>query len=172
MDMNVFLTGALQSGKSTAIDRYLARAGISPGGFRTRWDRPAGRLELYVLQGGGIDPLTIASATPQGVRPHPGAFDQAARLLLQAGPAPLLLMDELGFWESCSPRFQQAVFSLLDAPTPVLGVLRQHRDSPFWGPLSRRPDVQLVPLTLDNRDDLPGRLGALLGRPVPGRRGI
>lgn len=40
--MHIFLTGPLQSGKSTAIARYLAGRPESPGGFRTRWDRAAG----------------------------------------------------------------------------------------------------------------------------------
>ena len=48
--MHVFLTGAVGSGKSTAIARYLAGRGLSaPAGFFTRWDRPAGVLELIYL---------------------------------------------------------------------------------------------------------------------------
>ena len=48
--MHIFLTGPLQSGKSTAIARYLAGRPESPGGFRTRWDRAAGRLALELLE--------------------------------------------------------------------------------------------------------------------------
>ena len=101
--MHIFLTGPLQSGKSTAIARYLA------------------------------------------------------------GRRSLLLMDELGFLERCSPVFQRAVFTLLDGPTPVLGVLRRHEKSPFWGPVSRRADVRLLPLTVENRAEIPAELARLLG---------
>lgn len=159
--MNVFLTGALQSGKSTAIGRYLAQRGVAPGGFRTRWDRRAGRLDLFLP--GGSPPLTAAVMTPHGPLPRPAAFDAAARALSAAPPAPLLLMDELGYLEACSPLFQSTVFRLLDGPAPVLGVLRPHPRSPFWDPISRRPDVRLVALTPDNREEIPARLAALLG---------
>ena len=72
-------------------------------------------------------------------------------------------MDELGFLERCSPVFQRAVFTLLDGPAPVLGVLRRHEKSPFWGPVSRRADVRLLPLTVENRAEIPTELARLLG---------
>ena len=40
--MHIFLTGPLQSGKSTAIARYLVGRPEAPGGFRTHWDRAGG----------------------------------------------------------------------------------------------------------------------------------
>ena len=93
------------------------------------------------------------------------ALDAAGERLLSApaGRRSLLLMDELGFLERCSPVFQRAVFTLLDGPTPVLGVLRRHAKSPFWGPVSRRADVRLLPLTVENRAEIPTELARLLG---------
>ena len=44
--MHIFLTGPLQSGKSTAIAHYLVGRPEAPGGFRTRWDRAGGHLAL------------------------------------------------------------------------------------------------------------------------------
>lgn len=161
--MHVFLTGALQSGKSTAIDRVLAAQGLTPGGFRTRWNRPAGRLELRLLDGRAPHTLVAARMTPQGVRADAAAFDQAGRRLLECPAGALLVMDELGFLERCSPCFQRAVLALLDGPRPVLGVLRTHPDSVFVPSLSRRGDVRLLPLTAENRDQIPGLLPGLLG---------
>ena len=46
---------------------------------------------------------------------------------------------------------------------PVLGVLRRHEKSPFWGPVSRRADVRLLPLTVENRAEIPAELTRLLG---------
>ena len=162
--MHVFLTGAVQSGKSTAVARYLAGRREAPAGFLTRWDRSAGVLELEVLDGRA--PRTLAAARMAGGRPVPerAAFDLAGeRLLALAGRSrPLLVMDELGFLEACSPRFQEGVFALLDGPAPVVGVLRPHPRSPFWGPLSRRGDVTLLPLTPENREAVPGLLARLL----------
>ena len=146
--MHIFLTGPLQSGKSTAIAHYLVGRPEAPGGFRTRWDRAGGHLALELLETG--ETLSVATMEPHGVRADP------------AGRRSLLLMDELGFLERCSPVFQRAVFTLLDGPAPVLGVLRRHEKSPFWGPVSRRADVRLLPLTVENRAEIPAELAHLL----------
>ena len=151
--MHIFLTGPLQSGKSTAIAHYLVGRPEAPGGFRTRWDRAGGHLALELLE-----------MEPHGVRADRAAFDAAGERLLSApaGRRSLLLMDELGCLERCSPVFQRAVFTLLDGPAPVLGVLRRHEKSPFWGPVSRRADVRLLPLTVENRAEIPAELAHLL----------
>lgn len=130
--MHIFLTGPLQSGKSTAIAHYLVGRPEAPGGFRTRWDRAGGHLALELLETG--ETLSVATMEPHGVRADRAAFDAAGERLLSApaGRRSLLLMDELGFLERCSPVFQRAVFTLLDGPAPVLGVLRRHEKSPFW----------------------------------------
>ena len=104
--------------------------------------------------------LSSAGAAYQGVFQNPMASPD---VLGAAGRRSLLLMDELGFLERCSPVFQRAVFTLLDGPTPVLGVLRRHAKSPFWGPVSRRADVRLLPLTVENRAEIPTELARLLG---------
>ena len=146
--MHIFLTGPLQSGKSTAIAHYLVGRPEAPGGFRTRWDRAGGHLALELLETG--ETLSVATMEPHGVRADRAAFDAAGERLLSA-PA-----------GRCSPVFQRAVFTLLDGPAPVLGVLRRHEKSPFWGPVSRRADVRLLPLTVENRAEIPAELAHLL----------
>ena len=127
--MHIFLTGPLQSGKSTAIARYLVGRPEAPGGFRTHWDRAGGRLMLELLETG--ETLSVATMEPHGVRADRAAFDAAGEHLLSApaGRRSLLLMDELGFLERCSPVFQRAVFTLLDGPTPVLGAAPPRKKS-------------------------------------------
>lgn len=100
--MHIFLTGPLQSGKSTAIAHYLVGRPEAPGGFRTHWDRAGGRLTLELLETG--ETLSVATMEPHGVRADRAAFDAAGERLLSApaGRRSLLLMDELGFLERCS----------------------------------------------------------------------
>ena len=85
--MHIFLTGPLQSGKSTAIARYLVGRPEAPGGFRTHWDRAGGRLTLELLETG--ETLSVATMEPHGVRADRAAFDAAGERLLSApaGPA-------------------------------------------------------------------------------------
>jgi len=139
------------------VHRHRPLSGGAAGGPR----RVPYPLEL--LETG--ETLSVATMEPHGVRADRAAFDAAGERLLSApaGRRSLLLMDELGFLERCSPVFQRAVFTLLDGPTPVLGVLRRHAKSPFGGPVSRRADVRLLPLTVENRAEIPTELARLLG---------
>ena len=158
---HLFLTGRKGVGKSTLARCLLA--GHTPCGFRTVrvtgvLDRPS--VHLLPAVGG------VPSA--ENLLFYCGAyscerFDTLGTAALRDRDGDVLLMDELGFLERCSPVFQRAVFTLLDGPTPVLGVLRRHAKSPFWGPVSRRADVRLLPLTVENRAEIPTELARLLG---------
>ena len=159
--MHVFLTGAVQVGKSTAIGRYLASRGVTPGGFRTRWT-PEGVLELRLPATGEVFPA--ARRSDSRVQADPVAFDAAGRRLLELGAeVPLLLMDELGFLERDAAVFRRVVETLLDAGTPVLGVLRDRPDNVFRPGLERRKGTVILTVTKENRDEIPEQIAALLG---------
>ena len=134
------------------VHRHRPLSGGAAGGPR-RVPYPLGHLALELLETG--ETLSVATMEPHGVRADRAAFDAAGERLLSApaGRRSLLLMDELGFLERCSPVFQRAVFTLLDGP----------EKSPFWGPVSRRADVRLLPLTVENRAEIPTELARLLG---------
>ena len=83
--MHIFLTGPLQSGKSTAIARYLVGRPEAPGGFRTHWDRAGGRLTLELLETG--ETLSVATMEPHGVRADRAAFDAAGAAVRPGGAA-------------------------------------------------------------------------------------
>lgn len=159
--MHVFLTGPVQVGKSTAIDRFLSGRGMDPGGFRTRWT-PRGVLELRLLETGEI--FSAARREDGRVTADPAAFDAAGRRLLELGCGrSLLVMDELGFLERDAADFRRAVEALLDGGVPVLGVLRDRPDNVFRPGLSRRADTVILTVTKENRDAVPEQISALLG---------
>lgn len=167
--MNVFLTGPVQVGKSTAIRRYLdTRPGIRTGGFVTV-SRPMddGGLGVYILPPGWSD----AECTPDrlaGLRgPRYGAvpetFERAGLALLQAeGPFDLLLMDELGRMELRSPHFCAAVLAALDGPVPILGVVKPE-SNPLLDAVRAHPGTALLEVTEANRGGVPERIARLLG---------
>lgn len=160
--MHVFLTGAVQVGKSTAIRRYLAGRPDTPGGFTTAWT-PEGALALRLLATG--ETFTAARRGTRGIAADPAAFDAAGQRLLELGAgAPLLLMDELGFLEKDAALFRRAVEALLDAGTPVLGVLRDRPDNVFRAGLEARRDTVILTVTEENREEIPSKIAALLGR--------
>lgn len=153
---NIFLTGALQTGKSTVIDHVLDRCPCLIGGFRT-WFRDGKNAPSYSLYlGDAFRRAERQAALFSGGRPveiFTGCFDEYGALLVST-PAELIVMDELGRFEKRARHFQAAVFSVLGSPADVLGVLRH--DAGGWLDLIRaRPDVQIITVTEENRDYMP-----------------
>ena len=155
--MHIFLTGPLQSGKSTAIARYLVGRPEAPGGFRTRWDRAGGRLTLELLETG--ETLSVATMEPHGVRADRAVFDAAGERLLSApaGRRSLLLMDELGFLENDAHRFQAAVLAALDGSTPVLAAIKP-KETDFLRRVRQHPCGEVFYITPESREALYQRL--------------
>lgn len=182
---HVFLTGEIQVGKSTAIGKALALLG-NPivGGFRTVSlpcpEIPRARFAVYVLPGAApyADPLTeeALAGFPMdrdhllAIRwgdslhtPFPDAFISGGLPLLSEDPpgARLLLMDEIGVFESRSPEFCAAIARRLEGDLPVLGVVKDKR-SPFLEQVRSHPKVRLLRVTRENRDEMPQQIYELL----------
>lgn len=155
MSRHLFLTGPKGVGKSTLTRGLLAEESGSPCGFFT------------VKHEGGIYLLPAAEErvfTPEnflfrcGQGGDPRRFDQlgCAALADTAGCA-LLVMDELGPHEAEAVRFQEAVFRTLEGAIPVIGVLQQ-AESEFLDRIARHPQVTVLTVSRENRDDLPAVL--------------
>jgi nucleoside-triphosphatase len=168
-------------GKSTAIrgltDRLLAR-GAKIGGFKTLAgpETAPGRDAVYMLPyraDAGARAFSedhiVAIRDKRAARfeRYTAVFDErGAELLRRAAHCDLIVMDELGFFESEAYGFQAAVLSLLDGARPVLGVVKPPSASKGVAFLERvraHPNVLLFPLTRENRDAAPERLWSLLG---------
>ena len=130
MKMNVFLTGNVQVGKSTAIKRYQEKENISPLGFTTHLDRSTGLLTIKIIGKDG-DREIKAAAPIGGSRPVPDieAFDRAGKMLtdMDTSDCDMLIMDELGFMERDAHVFTDAVPAMLDRGIRTVGVLRNKR---------------------------------------------
>lgn len=156
--MNVFLTGNVQVGKSTAIKRFLEKENISPLGFTTHLDRSTGLLTIKIIGKDG-DREIKAAAPVGGSRPVPDieAFDRAGKMLtdMDISDCDMLIMDELGFMERDAHVFTDAVPAMLDRGIRTVGVLRNKPDGPFWDMLHERDDTVILTVDEENRDDIP-----------------
>ena len=169
--LHIFLQGALNVGKSTAIRKTLdiltAVRPLKTGGFMT-WRSKAGDLhKVYmrpVMPGREHEKYHLADYCPndRSMKCDPLIFDQAcARLLTESVNADFIIMDELGFLERHSFTFQQAVLNTLNRDIPVIGALR-NGDIPWHESIKTCPRVSLCEITLENRDTLPQELAARL----------
>ena len=172
MAKHIFLTGGIQVGKSTLINSALSRhPGLRLGGFRTlsvypQADEPL--RHVYMVPASRPDAPceegnTVGLCHPgQPLRRYPDVFDALGVQYLTQPEAPdLVLMDELGTLEGEALRFQAAVLRRLDGRVPVLGVIKP-KPSPFLDAIRGRPNVHIIEVTADNRDNLPEPLDRLL----------
>jgi len=176
MSVNLLLTGPPGCGKTTAIRRTLA---LLPerqiGGFYTEELREAGQRVGFRIVGLGVGEGVLAHvASPSRFRVsrYGVNVDDLERIgvaaLQQAlEAADLIVADEIGRMEMCSPRFCEMVLRCLDAPVPVLGTLQARRTAsarryPFLEAIRARHDVELILVRPETRDGLPEELARRL----------
>lgn len=162
--LHLFLTGEIQVGKSTIVSSVVSRLGVPVSGFRTvSVFRDGGESDVFLIPASGslsdcCSASLLARRVP-GRRPEvrEEVFVSCGVPLLSQCSGGLVLMDELGWMESSSRLFQEAVFSVLDGPVPVLGVVRDQR-LPFLDAVRHHPRVEVVVVTRENRDALRDRV--------------
>ena len=167
---HIFLTGEVQVGKSTVIQKTVSALKIPVGGFCTGFgpDRGAADRLLCLWHASGFpvyeDSHGVVRFADRRPEVFPDRFDAlggGALRRARARGAELILMDECGRFEGSAAEFQSEIFAALEGTVPVLGVVRQG----FSGWLDRlraHPSVTLVTVTAENRDSLPQYLAAQL----------
>ena len=164
--MHVFLTGEIQVGKSTALRKFLAETKISADGFLTEFDARGEIRNLYIkrfdTEDGETGQRVAARVYQNSIEVYSDVFDSfGARCLADAGKRRLIVMDELGKFEESCAHFTQAVFNRLDGDIPVTGVVKM-RGSPFLDAVRAHEKVEVITVTIDNRDEIPDLLAKKL----------
>lgn len=175
MARHIFLTGPKQVGKTTLLRAALADFPGSVGGFCTLRTRAylGDAWSVHLLRPGcgeapGPQNLLFVCGAADGETAS--RFDRLGTAALAEGAGrDVLLMDELGPHEARAAVFRQAVLAALDGVVPILGVL-QAAPSPFLEEVARHPQVRLIQVTAENRDD-PALLAALRAA-AAGRGGL
>jgi len=175
---NIFLTGEIKVGKSTLLNKALQSQNINVLGFKTL---PV--LENDILTGFTMQSLKtgdtyqdpyIGKQLPSGAwTAVPETFERYGVNILKAALAAepdLILMDELGFFESQAREFQKLVHQCLASSIPVLGVIKPI-STPFLDAVRAAPNTVLLKITKDNRNeryfDLAELLAELLKEVTP-----
>ena len=166
---HIFLTGKVQVGKSTIIQKLLSSdlcQGKRIGGFRTV---NQGR-SVYII--GAEQPLSSCSEKNicgyrymdrLNIDSYPEVFDNLGCSLLEnAERSDIIVMDELGFLESEAFAFQKKILEILDGDTPVIGVIKP-RSSDFLDLVRKHPRVEILEVTPENRTE---RLKFVMNLPV------
>ena len=151
MKTHIFLTGDIQVGKSTIIQKYIAaHPELRIGGFRTVWkdERWNNRNTLYIVPAAGPDEMTDSNRVGlrEGVFPdriatdYPKVFNIAGVMLLRHPEEyDLILMDEIG--------------TVLDGDIPVIGVVRD-KPGVLTDAVREHPNVRTIVVTVENREKI------------------
>ena len=162
MARHIFLTGDKRVGKSTLIRAYLRRFSGKVGGFCTvRTDSVyGGRFSVHLLTPGAEaaeENLLFLCPPPREDSAAAARFEELGCAALEnTADFDLILMDELGPTEAKAEKFQQTVLKLLDGNVPIIGVL-QKAESAFLDEIAAHPNVDVVEVTMENRDLLAKR---------------
>lgn len=162
--MHIFLTGPLQSGKSTAIARYLVGRPEAPGGFRTHWDRAGGRLTLELLETG--ETLSVATMEPPWREGRPGRLRRGGgAAAVRPGGAALPAADgRAGLSGAVLSGVPAGGLYPAGRPHAGAGGAAPPRKKPLLGALFPAGRMSgLLPLTVENRAEIPTELARLLG---------
>jgi nucleoside-triphosphatase len=161
----LLITGPPKIGKSTAINRLvhlLRERGIVVGGFVTHERLDHGRRVGFVVQDlAGPEAVIAHQDYNTGIRVSRFGVDVPAfervgipalrRAVDQGG---IVVIDEIARMELASEAFVQVVERVINAPRPVVASVHV-RAHPFTDALKQRAEVELLTLTLDNRDAVP-----------------
>ncbi len=170
---NTLLTGTPGVGKTTLIRSVLGRISVRAGGFFTGEIRERGQRVGFAIQSlSGDEGILAHVALRSG--PKVGRYKVNVPDIERVGiraledalnEAELIVCDEIGRMEMYCPAFCELLEKCLDAPKPVLGTIQARRHE-FLDRIRQRRDVDLVVVTVNNRnllvDELAGRLGSIL----------
>jgi nucleoside-triphosphatase len=166
MQKHILLTGEMGVGKSFLIKRLQAHLTCPIKGFFTMKMAPdaTGHAAVYMHSAsrGASDLLAqmdskdnqIGLCSQHGmIERYPSVFDNYGCKCLEGPNDGIWLMDELGFMELESLKFQASVLNLLNGSTPVLAVVKK-RSNPFLEAVLVHPNTVLYEVTVANRDAL------------------
>jgi nucleoside-triphosphatase len=167
--LRILLTGPPRCGKTTVIQRVVARFPGQATGFYTREVREKGErvgFEIVTLDGRTALLSHVSFSGPLRVGKYGVSLENLHRLALPAlevNPGiDLVVVDEIGKMECFSPRFVEAMERLWAGAAPLLLTVAE-KGGGYIQRVKEKPDKTLINVTPANRDELPEKILQLLG---------
>ena len=161
---HILICGARGVGKSTLIEKLLQACPRPRYGFLTEMEAPGpdGFRPIYIHPAEQprkawtyTEENRIGSCDSRTHLARPEVFDAlGVRLIREARPEGILVMDELGFFEAQAAAFTAAVLQALTEDIPVIAAVKDRKDIPFLSAVRAAPKAELFILTPENREQL------------------
>ena len=161
---NIFLTGPPSSGKTTVIQKVIAKIGKKATGFYTQEIKKQGKRVGFLMKTldgkeGLLGHETIKS--PYHIRRYGVSIENIEQIAVPAitpqSEDTIVVIDEIGKMECFSAAFCEAARKALDAPNMVLGTIAVG-GTDFIRTIKERDDIKIYQVTPQNRDQLPDQL--------------
>jgi len=164
------LTGRPGTGKTSLIKQVAARMEDRAGGFYTEEIRTQGvrqGFRLVTLDGEEAVLAHVSIRSPYRVSKYgvdTNALDRIGVPALRraARQRELVIIDEIGKMELFSPDFRETVSEMIESGTRILGTIMLN-PNPWADTIKRLPQVNLIELTRDNRQQVLSELLHWLG---------
>lgn len=169
MNPIILLTGRPGCGKTTLIRRLLGDYSGDVGGFYTQEIREGGirkGFEIITLDGkrGILAHVDIQSSQRLGkYKLDLHALERLAVPTIREAAArgALVVIDEVGPMEIRSNEFRHAVVQTIQKGAMILGTIVR-RSMPFTDEIKRMPGVQVIEITIENRQEMQTRIQNML----------
>ncbi|MFI5343049.1 MAG: nucleoside-triphosphatase [Chlamydiales bacterium] len=157
---NFFITGPPSSGKTTVIKKIIKLLPITARGFYTEEERINNQrvgFLMHSLDGkeGYLAHQEISSE--YHIRRYGVSIANIESIAVPAimpNTEQVIILDEIGKMECFSQKFIVAAKQALDSPCIVIGTITLG-GSDFILEVKQRSDIEIIEVTLDNRDHLP-----------------
>jgi nucleoside-triphosphatase len=157
----LLLTGKPGTGKTALIKEALARTKVTGGGFYTEEIRTGGirqGFRIVTLDGREAILAHVSISSPYQVSKYGVDTDSLNRIGVSVlrralRESDLIVIDEIGKMELLSPQFREAVTQAINSGKKVLGTIMLN-PHPFADEIKRHPEVEMLLVTRDNRDEV------------------
>ncbi len=151
--MHILIVGGRGVGKSTLIKRLLSELKCSVWGFETKKEENG---DIYIYEAGKphvqSEENLVGNCVNQKPTVFPLAFERFARKLCEPD-GDVIVMDELGFMESQSETFCNAVLRLFDGKTPIIAAVKE-KNTAFLETVRTHKNARVFHISAENRDAL------------------
>jgi nucleoside-triphosphatase len=161
--MKILLTAQPHTGKTTLMAKLLDSAGSKQGFITKEIKEGDQRIGFKLVSPNGRE-VTLAHVNHKSDYPvsryfvDVDALDEFLEPLFSFQPGQLLYIDEIGQMELFSEKFKKLVELYLDAPNNFLGTITSVYSDEFVQKVKARDDVEIIEVTLENRDQLVAKL--------------
>jgi len=137
--------------------------GFTIGGILTREVKVNGKREGFDIVDLKTERSARLAAINQKTGPPVGKYRISLSALEEIGvramsasvsESDLIVCDEIGPMELCSPEFKRVIVTAIRSSKPMLGVLHMRLNDPIIREVRTLPESEIFEVTLDNRDNL------------------